>query len=273
MKARPLLKTIERQVMTSHAPSAIEAPAPILIQAGDEFVIGNMRGAPGRPLALNMRLPDFQPSDYVLLSFRGLPDDFSLSSGFRTAEAWLVSAHEAKTLWLIPSKTYEGTFDVEVQLIRGQNIAPLVQTARVQLSAESSVQPNAISNGQTTVGTVVKQPLSRNSAAETPPELTKSESRVDQQKETELMSLASRLLEQNDIAAARLIYARLAHQGSVQGALTMAETYDSSFLSKYDVMGLQPDVEQAKYWYNIAAKLGSEDASSRLLALEGGARQ
>jgi TPR repeat protein len=81
------------------------------------------------------------------------------------------------------------------------------------------------------------------------------------------------MLAQNDITAARLIYARLAREGSQEGALTMARTFDPAFLSRYATTGLQPNTEKAKYWYGIAAKLGSSDASKRLLALDGAERR
>jgi hypothetical protein len=75
------------------------------------------------------------------------------------------------------------------------------------------------------------------------------------------------MLDQNDIAAARLVYTRLVHQGSLQGALILGQTYDPVFLSRYRLNGLTPDTAKAKYWYEVAARLGSKDASVRLLAL------
>jgi hypothetical protein len=275
LNAPPLVQAKDRHAMTSPDSLAAEAPAPILIQAGEPFAIKDMIGISGRPVELNIQMPDFEPSDYVLLSFRGLPDDFSMSSGFRTTKAWLVSAHEAKNLWLIPPRTYEGRFNIEVELIRGQSAATLTKTVMVELKPEVAPQSNMGSlSAQDVAGAVASQPAAKSAGGEisTPP-TAESAARTDPRKEAELMALALSMLKQNDIAAARLIYARLAHQGSVRGALIMAETYDPSFLSKYDIRGLQPDMERAKYWYGVAAQLGSKDASSRLLALEGGTRR
>lgn len=249
------------------------AIAPILIQSQSDFAVAGMVGEPGRPISVDITMPAFNATDYLLLSFRRLPKDFSLSSGFRTAEAWLVSAHEAKNLWLIPPKDFNGEFDLEVQLIRGQNVEPVVQTVRVKVQPQN-VAGRKEPQTQATSGTIpevlpsdIKQEQVQSLATET--NIAGRQEPINQEKEEELLTLARSMLQQNDISAARLVYARLARQGSVRGALTLAQTYDSAFLSHYDVTGLQPDMEKAKYWYGVAASLGSEDASGRLLALEG----
>ena len=230
----------------SHEPAAGDGTALMLVQARDRFTVKDLVGYESRPVAVAIEMPTFASTDYVLLSFRGLPGNFALSSGFRTADTWLVSAHEVTNLTLIPPEGFVGSFRLEVLLIRGQSIPPLVQNVRVELRSGGRADQNAAAP------TAASAPVNR----------------IAPDKEKQLIETAAGLLQQNDIAAARLIYARLAREGSVQGALAMAQTYDPVFLSKYNVTGLQPDKEKAKYWYGMATRLGSEDAPKRLLALE-----
>lgn len=230
----------------SHEDAAGDGTALMFVQARDRFTVKDLVGYEGRPVAVAIEMPTFASTDYVLLSFRGLPEDFALSSGFRTADTWLVSAHELINLTLIPPEGFVGSFRLEVLLIRGQSVPPLVQNVRVELRSGARAEQNAAAP------TAASAPVNR----------------IAPDKEKQLVETAAGLLQQNDIAAARLIYARLAREGSVQGALAMAQTYDPVSLSKYNVTGLQPDKEKARYWYGMATRLGSEDAPKRLLALE-----
>ncbi len=243
-----------------------DRPKLIRVQAGGTFAVADIVGEPGRPIPIGVDMPPFEPTDYVLLSFRRLPKGFSLSSGFRTAEAWLVSAHDVAGLKLVPPDGFSGEFSLEVQLIRGQNVEPLIKRVRV------SVLPKRAARNEPSV----RAPSASIPTAAVPEQATASVANttpIDPEQEKQLLGRAKSMLELNDISAARLIYARLARKGSVQGALTLAQTYDPAFLSQYDVAGLQPNKQKAKYWYGIAASLGSDDASGRLLALEAAGAQ
>jgi TPR repeat protein len=72
------------------------------------------------------------------------------------------------------------------------------------------------------------------------------------------------LVKANDIAAARLIFTRLASNGIAEAALELGRTYDPNFLQTMHVAGLQPDPEVAYKWYIRAAALGNTDARSLL---------
>jgi TPR repeat protein len=79
---------------------------------------------------------------------------------------------------------------------------------------------------------------------------------------------ARALVKANDIAAARLIFTRLANNGIAEAAFELAQTYDSDFLRTIHVAGLEPAPELARRWYTRAAALGNADAQSRLAALK-----
>jgi hypothetical protein len=78
---------------------------------------------------------------------------------------------------------------------------------------------------------------------------------------------ARALVKSNDIAAARLIFTRLANNGVAEAAFELGRTYDPEFLKTIPVAGLEPDREVAWQWYKRAAALGNADAKSRLAKL------
>jgi TPR repeat protein len=84
---------------------------------------------------------------------------------------------------------------------------------------------------------------------------------------------ARALVKANDIAAARLIFTRLASNGIAEAAFELGQTYDPDFLRTIHVAGLEPDPEVARQWYTRAAALGNADAQSRLAKLKIDTRQ
>jgi TPR repeat protein len=69
------------------------------------------------------------------------------------------------------------------------------------------------------------------------------------------------------VAQARLLYERAAEAGLALGAMAMAATYDAAELDRLGVLGLKPDREAARRWYERARQLGSAEAEVRLRRL------
>jgi tripartite-type tricarboxylate transporter receptor subunit TctC len=78
------------------------------------------------------------------------------------------------------------------------------------------------------------------------------------------MERAAVLLQGNDVAAARLIYKKLATANIAEAAYALAQTYDQDFLKDIQTAGLIPDPAMAQRWYERAAALGSAAATRRL---------
>ena len=87
------------------------------------------------------------------------------------------------------------------------------------------------------------------------------------------LARARALMKANDIAAARLIFTRLATNGVAEAAFDLGQTYDPDFLRTIHIAGLEPDLEVARRWYTKAAALGNADARSRLATLKIDIRQ
>ena len=82
-----------------------------------------------------------------------------------------------------------------------------------------------------------------------------------------LLSRSSGFLKNGDFAAARILLRRAAESGSAEAALMLGKTFDPLYLKELGAIGIQPDVAQARQWYQKAMQLGSEVAAQRLAQL------
>jgi hypothetical protein len=74
-------------------------------------------------------------------------------------------------------------------------------------------------------------------------------------------------LAQGGVAQARLFYERAAEVGLPEAAMALAATYDAAELGRLGVLGLQPDRNAARRWYERARQLGAVEADQRLSRL------
>lgn len=72
---------------------------------------------------------------------------------------------------------------------------------------------------------------------------------------------------EGDIAAARLVLQRAAEARDARAALALGATYDPNALKKLGVIGVKPDIAQARAWYEKAAEFGSSEAPQRISSL------
>jgi hypothetical protein len=82
-----------------------------------------------------------------------------------------------------------------------------------------------------------------------------------------LIHWGEKFLAQGDVATARHVLERAAQTRDARVPLMLAATYDPDGLRRMGMVGVRPDLEQAKSWYTRAAELGSPEASLRLAAL------
>ena len=79
-----------------------------------------------------------------------------------------------------------------------------------------------------------------------------------------LMRRGHDFLGTGDIAAARILFRRLADAGIADGAFAMAQTYDPRYLTEHKVVGVVGDESKARAFYQQAAQLGSAEAAHML---------
>jgi TPR repeat protein len=83
----------------------------------------------------------------------------------------------------------------------------------------------------------------------------------------ELATLVRRgqdFIKTGDLAAARLVLRRAVTADDAQAALALGTTFDPLVFGELGVLGFQPDLAQARTWYERAAQLGSHEAQRRL---------
>lgn len=231
----------------------------------DFFLLGDISGAPGEPLNLNLDLPADADQTYSFLMVRGLPEDFKLSAGFKTKNYWAVSLSDANAVQILPADRYSGNFQLEVLIVKKVGSNPARGIANVQIGLPSAVPTTA--TAPTTLPND-KPPAviqAKPAAPAAPPPSGLSGITPE---ETAMLERGNRLLLSGDVASARLLYERVARLGLSEGAIAMAGTYDPIILETIPVAGMRPDVDLAIKWYKTAEALGSSVAKSRLLALE-----
>ena len=92
-------------------------------------------------------------------------------------------------------------------------------------------------------------------------------SRRDHEEIAILLKRGKDLLDNGDLAAARLLLRRAAEAGSAEGALMLGTTFDPVELRRLGAIGARPDLAKARQWYQRAAELGSSAASQQLAGL------
>ena len=69
---------------------------------------------------------------------------------------------------------------------------------------------------------------------------------------------------------ARQFFLRAAQLGLARGALLLAASYDPRELARWGAQGIQPNLTEARKWYERARELGAPEAEERLARLGGG---
>jgi TPR repeat protein len=83
-----------------------------------------------------------------------------------------------------------------------------------------------------------------------------------------LSNKGTEMLADGDILSARPYYEAAANRGLPEAAMALAATYDPTELARMkNVMGVMPDVAEARKWYQKAQLLGAKEAEARLQRL------
>lgn len=88
-----------------------------------------------------------------------------------------------------------------------------------------------------------------------------------------MMKRGTQFFNDGNVEGARMFFRRAARIGLPEAAMAMAETYDPVGLREVNVLGLQPDIAQARTWYETARKLGAPEAEERLKRLDAEVRR
>jgi TPR repeat protein len=70
-----------------------------------------------------------------------------------------------------------------------------------------------------------------------------------------------------NLSGARRYYASAVQLGSATAARKLGRLYDPVFLKQVALGGIDPDLGQARHWYELAADMGDPDVAPLLEAL------
>ena len=155
--------------------------------------------------------------------------------------------------------------------------APIAQPAQIvsaqtrataTLAPAPQVQPAQIANVQDQTAPpppTFSAPVFEPQAA--PAQVSSPAERVDAEQVAMLISRGMEYLKSGDFPSARLLLKRAAEVGSPGAALMLGATFDPLFLPRLRANGIEPDVAQARWWYEKALELGADGASQRLAEL------
>lgn len=239
-----------------------------------DFAARDLQFEPGVEVPLALRMPSVEQlkranSDigtFVLV--RNIPDGLAFSEGMPIGTNWIMSLPQAGRARLAARQGTAGSHRLEFLLIGPGNrvLAETSVVARLTLpKAKPGVDGNAFADKP--VAAVTTTEPERREPAPEPVLAPKVKPTVSRDEEAILLSKGAELIGQGGIAAARLMFEELAQQGSGQGALAMARTYDPAYVAAAPPGSLAPDIPKARKWYERAAELGSGEATRRLSQL------
>lgn len=202
------------------------------------------------------------PGCFVRL--RGLPATAALSDGHSIAPgAWTVPLTALPTLAVLFPAGATGRSELSITLVSADGSVLAEANATLVITAAPAA-PHAEPTSENAA--LLRRPGPRPERA--PPR------RAAPSMDPEARERALRLVRKGDaqlaeggVAQARLLYERAADAGLALGAMAMAATYDAVELRRLGVLGLRPDREIARRWYERARQLGAPEAAQRLQRL------
>jgi hypothetical protein len=193
----------------------------------------------------------------AFIRIRGLPATAALSEGYAIAPgAWAVPLNALASLMLIVPVGLEGNSEVVIALVNVEG--SILAEATTTLAVARAAAPPPVVAAPTA-------PPNSTTRALSAPQLAPA----DRQRAQSLHAKGEEQLGRGNIYAARQFFERAAEIGLGDSALALAATYDPSELARLKVLGLKPDLGEAKKWYEKARELGVADAEARLRRLGG----
>jgi hypothetical protein len=184
----------------------------------------------------------------------GLSEGSRLSAGEKLGSSgWQILPRDLAGVLVVPPASFIGTMRTVIQLRAAGNVAVDTQTARYDWVAkltdrEAPPRPQPKANPKSNDVSHLVAPAGK----------------LDPQRSTQLVKRGVELLRIGDFAAARLVLRPAAEAGDQEAALLLGATFDPAAVSDLGALGLVPDPNMARAWYQRAMEAGSVEASRRI---------
>jgi hypothetical protein len=216
--------------------------------------------------------PQSPPSPAVRSQVAAAPEATPSQAPDESSPSLAVNSHAATGPEATPSQTLDAARGDAEAAVSGPPL-PLSPTVNIQATtvpeatpsqapdaprAQAQMPSSQIANARVGAPSVLREPSTAKGSSSTP---------FSGDQLAALLSRSNDFLKDGDFAAARILLRRAAESGSADAALMLGKTFDPLYLSEVGAMGIQPDIEQCRQWYEKAAELGSEAAAQRLANL------
>lgn len=216
------------------------------------------RAAATTPLPIRVA-PAGLISRQAFLRIRGLPSTIALSDGHSIAVGvWAVPLAVLPRLRIDVPTGSEGKTEITILLVSIEgNVLAEAKSTLVVVAGEPAREsvPKASALRVTPEGPPV--PLARG------PQLAAA----DRERAMKMLQRGNDLILTKDFSAAQHFYKRAAEIGLAEAALALARTFDPGEVARIGAVGLRPDPDMARTWYEKARALGSAEADEFLLRL------
>ena len=257
-----------QSLTSSLFPPLQHKPAPTL-------VVRDGNGPVNEPLSLGVNVN--APGASATVAIGGMPAGARLTVGRRMSTGeWRVPAQEISDVSIIPPADFVGVMNLTAEL-RGSDGAALVSSlVRLTWTSATPVATVGVPTSAAAVASVpaappTPQPQPQPSiTSPEPPAATRAEPPVREINPDEVavfLRRAQELLASGDVQAARLLLLRAAEAHDARAALSLAKTFDPILSKQSGAADPEPDLAQARNWYQKAEEWGALEARRQLEAL------
>ena len=255
-----------QSLTSSLFPAPQRRPAPTL-------VVRDGNGPVNEPLSLGVNVNS--PGASATVAIGGMPAGARLTAGRRMgAGEWRVPAQEISDVSIIPPADFVGVMNLTAEL-RGSDGAALVSSlVRLTWTSATPVGSVGVPASAAVVASVPAAPPTpqpqQSITSPEPPVAARAEPPVREINPDEVAGFlrrAQELLAAGDVQAARLLLLRAAEAHDAGAALSLAKTFDPILSKQFGAADPEPDLAQARNWYQKAEEWGALEARRQLEAL------
>lgn len=225
------------------------------------------------PLPIQIGPADAIPKQ-TFLRIRGLPSTATLSEGHAIAAgAWAIPLSGLPRLKIATPAGATGKSDVTISLVAIDGRILNEVKAILLIAPASALTPAATDVPQVGANVAALTPPGSESGPAAsarlplvppPPDISPE----DRERALKLLQRGDQALDNGNVTVARLFYGQAAELDWGPAALALAMTYDPNELERWNVIGgIEPDLEEARRWYERARELGTAEAVERLQRL------
>ena len=199
----------------------------------------------------------------AFLRIRGLPPTVALSDGHSIAVgAWAVPLAAVPRLRIEVPIGSEGKSEITILLVSVDGA--ILNEAKSTLVVVPAKQVSALPPASIPQASALRiQPEGPPVPLVKGPQLAPA----DRDRALKMLQRGNELIGAKDFSAAQHFYKRAAEIGLPEAAVALARTFDPGELARIGAVGLQPNPEMARTWYEKARALGSVEADAFLLRL------